>query len=57
MTRAPLSTRGDTAPRGAGRDDARDARIRRSAWVLGACAAAFYVVYIAWILWRAASSG
>jgi hypothetical protein len=25
--------------------------------VLGACAAAFYVVYIAWILWRAASSG
>jgi hypothetical protein len=31
---------------------ARDARIRRGAWALGACAAAVYVVYVAWILWR-----
>jgi hypothetical protein len=37
-----------------GTRDQRDARIKRTAWLLAALALATYVGYIAWNLWRGA---
>jgi hypothetical protein len=37
---------------GAGRDAARAAKIRRSAWLLAGLAVFFYVAYIAWMFVR-----
>jgi len=37
-----------------GAPDERVARIKRSAWLLGAFAVAFYVFYIGWYFWRSA---
>ncbi|HUL81519.1 MAG TPA: hypothetical protein VL131_05225 [Gammaproteobacteria bacterium] len=52
MTNAPRSSRSGHAHGADGRDDARDAGITRSAWLLAGVALAFYVGYIAWFLWR-----
>jgi hypothetical protein len=41
------------ASRGDGEDAARAAKVRRSAWVLGALAAFFYLGYLAWSAFRA----
>jgi hypothetical protein len=54
MSRAHPSTPADTAARAGGRDAALDARIKRSAVLLAACAIAFYVGFIVWNLWRTA---
>ena len=37
-----------------GARDERAARGKRSAWLLGAFAVAFYVFYIGWYFWRSA---
>jgi hypothetical protein len=36
---------------------ARDAKLKRSAWLLAALALAVYAGYFAWNLWRAAHVG
>ena len=54
MSAAQRTSAGSAAA--AGRNDRRDAalhaRIRRSAWLLGTCAAVFYVGYLAWNVLR-----
>ena len=37
--------------------DAVDARLKRSAWLLGSLALALYVGYIAYYFWRSAAGG
>jgi hypothetical protein len=41
--------------RGAERDPAVAAKLKRSAWMIAAVAAFFYAGFIAWNLWRASA--
>ena len=54
MTSARPTSQPDQAHGADGRDGARDARIKRSAWLLAAFAIAFYVGYIAYYFLRSA---
>ncbi len=58
MSDRPARITGDVAnSRGAADDSARAARLRRSAWLLGLLAIAFYLGFIFWNLTRAPIGG
>ena len=58
MNDRPARFAGDVAKaRGDGKDKARAARLRRSAWLLGLLAIGFYLGFIFWNLTRAPIGG
>ena len=57
MTTARPTSQPDQARRADGRGGALDARIKRSAWLLAACAILCYIGYVAYYFWRGGAGG